>query len=113
MIRRPPRSTRTDTLFPYTARFRSVEYPAQALCVRPLAVSAPTGGNQFPKRGKQEHARASRRIENSRIGTRAIALQRATRRTPEQVGDRPGRIVSALLSQIERASCRERVVHYW
>src|SRR3546814_11586199 len=24
MIRRPPRSTRTDTLFPYTARFRSV-----------------------------------------------------------------------------------------
>src|SRR3546814_9595695 len=23
MIRRPPRSTRTDTLFPYTARFRS------------------------------------------------------------------------------------------
>src|SRR3546814_20497548 len=25
MIRRPPRSTRTDTLFPYTARFRSAE----------------------------------------------------------------------------------------
>src|SRR3546814_10225104 len=24
MIRRPPRSTRTDTLFPYTALFRSV-----------------------------------------------------------------------------------------
>src|SRR3546814_12035659 len=25
MIRRPPRSTRTDTLFPYTTRFRSSE----------------------------------------------------------------------------------------
>src|SRR3546814_19267839 len=25
MIRRPPRSTRTDTLFPYTTRFRSAE----------------------------------------------------------------------------------------
>src|SRR3546814_4004103 len=25
MIRRPPRSTRTDTLFPYTTRFRSEE----------------------------------------------------------------------------------------
>src|SRR3546814_4941517 len=25
MIRRPPRSTRTDTLFPYTTRFRSFE----------------------------------------------------------------------------------------
>src|SRR3546814_12893022 len=26
MIRRPPRSTRTDTLFPYTTLFRSVAY---------------------------------------------------------------------------------------
>src|SRR3546814_5954460 len=25
MMRRPPRSTRTDTLFPYTTRFRSVD----------------------------------------------------------------------------------------
>src|SRR3546814_13258801 len=25
MLRRPPRSTRTDTLFPYTTRFRSPE----------------------------------------------------------------------------------------
>src|SRR3546814_12844956 len=30
MIRRPPRSTRTDTLFPYTTLFRSVE----AFCSR-------------------------------------------------------------------------------
>src|SRR3546814_17283147 len=28
MIRRPPRSTRTDTLFPYTTLFRSLEPPA-------------------------------------------------------------------------------------
>src|SRR3546814_10018304 len=28
MIRRPPRSTRTDTLFPYTTLFRSPAYPA-------------------------------------------------------------------------------------
>src|SRR3546814_6602334 len=26
MLRRPPRSTRTDTLFPYTLLFRSVKY---------------------------------------------------------------------------------------
>src|SRR3546814_15819914 len=25
MVRRPPRSTRTDTLFPYTTRFRSAQ----------------------------------------------------------------------------------------
>src|SRR3546814_1407506 len=30
MIRRPPRSTRTDTLFPYTTLFRSALPPAQA-----------------------------------------------------------------------------------
>src|SRR3546814_7130780 len=29
MIRRPPRSTRTDTLFPYTTLFRSAPYPAR------------------------------------------------------------------------------------
>src|SRR3546814_19753840 len=27
MIRRPPRSTRTDTLFPYTTLFRSLNHP--------------------------------------------------------------------------------------
>src|SRR3546814_14634165 len=29
MIRRPPRSTRTDTLFPYTTLFRSTKAPSQ------------------------------------------------------------------------------------
>src|SRR3546814_6293462 len=29
MIRRPPRSTRTDTLFPYTTLFRSTSNPAE------------------------------------------------------------------------------------
>src|SRR3546814_18268344 len=29
MIRRPPRSTRTDTLFPYTTLFRSHEKPCR------------------------------------------------------------------------------------
>src|SRR3546814_6759509 len=30
MKRRPPRSTRTDTLFPYTTLFRSVEHPERS-----------------------------------------------------------------------------------
>src|SRR3546814_13915642 len=33
MIRRPPRSTRTDTLFPYTTLFRS----ASSYCARPVS----------------------------------------------------------------------------
>src|SRR3546814_15086760 len=32
MIRRPPRSTRTDTLFPYTTLFRSTSYSPRAVC---------------------------------------------------------------------------------
>src|SRR3546814_19809734 len=32
MIRRPPRSTRTDTLFPYTTLFRSSDFRSQATC---------------------------------------------------------------------------------
>src|SRR3546814_11127335 len=31
MIRRPPRSTRTDTLFPYTTLFRSLDVPPAPL----------------------------------------------------------------------------------
>src|SRR3546814_1860147 len=34
MIRRPPRSTRTDTLFPYTTLFRSIGVLQQAECQR-------------------------------------------------------------------------------
>src|SRR3546814_6634877 len=34
MIRRPPRSTRTDTLFPYTTLFRSNPHAAHALTAR-------------------------------------------------------------------------------
>src|SRR3546814_9392609 len=49
MIRRPPRSTRTDTLFPYTTLFRS-----------DLGV----GGNEArPQRGEVEVAEGQRRID--------------------------------------------------
>src|SRR3546814_14725696 len=37
MIRRPPRSTRTDTLFPYTTLFRS--RPDEATCMAPVQAS--------------------------------------------------------------------------
>src|SRR3546814_5224551 len=32
MLRRPPRSTRTDTLFPYTTLFRSIYNPKISFC---------------------------------------------------------------------------------
>src|SRR3546814_17963594 len=51
MIRRPPRSTRTDTLFPYTTLFRSTcgdpprrSYALRRLSRRILARPRPQGG---------------------------------------------------------------------
>src|SRR3546814_18509436 len=38
MIRRPPRSTRTDTLFPYTTLFRS-DYEALRIFNRPIVIA--------------------------------------------------------------------------
>src|SRR3546814_3156057 len=42
MIRRPPRSTRTDTLFPYTTLFRSAGLPANNAARRFARRCAPT-----------------------------------------------------------------------
>src|SRR3546814_5546829 len=48
MIRRPPRSTRTDTLFPYTTLFRSLHAGRQAIGPaqrQRIDIGARTGGN--------------------------------------------------------------------
>src|SRR3546814_8732192 len=55
MIRRPPRSTRTDTLFPYTTLFRSPAHPdARRRAARPAL--APRDRDQRP-RGDGSHRR--------------------------------------------------------
>src|SRR3546814_11556161 len=51
MIRRPPRSTRTDTLFPYTTLFRSAE-PWQA-CPRRRAPHRPRDLADHPVTGRR------------------------------------------------------------
>src|SRR3546814_1852093 len=56
MIRRPPRSTRTDTLFPYTTLFRSA---ARARLRRPQQASdAHGGGRGLPRRHSDRGAAA-------------------------------------------------------
>src|SRR3546814_8496294 len=45
MIRRPPRSTRTDTLFPYTTLFRS--HALVPFVVRPRRIDELRARNQF------------------------------------------------------------------
>src|SRR3546814_4731554 len=70
MIRRPPRSTRTDTLFPYTTLFRSdiVDQPPVDDPPRPRALEIERGGGQagaaVPDEGDGAHgvARGGDRI---------------------------------------------------
>src|SRR3546814_7663481 len=65
MIRRPPRSTRTDTLFPYTTLFRSPQSVERQALHRNLAITdeigemplgpASAGQDAAPRRRSEEH----------------------------------------------------------
>src|SRR3546814_8977871 len=50
MIRRPPRSTRTDTLFPYTTLFRSVAFPVFECCTGPVRIVERLGSPELRER---------------------------------------------------------------
>src|SRR3546814_7940474 len=71
MIRRPPRSTRTDTLFPYTPLFRSCPGPPwpRPKLRRPLPSLLPSRRHRSPARRGPDRAttasssRAKRRSE--------------------------------------------------
>src|SRR3546814_4165598 len=60
MIRRPPRSTRTDTPFPYTTLFRSSDQSAGSRPVR--ARERRPGRHSQPLRRRDYDARARRRL---------------------------------------------------
>src|SRR3546814_1630525 len=63
MIRRPPRSTRTDTLFPYTTLFRSVGADH-----RLAGLALERGGERRHVRGRADRAELRRCV---RIGVQA------------------------------------------
>src|SRR3546814_10598846 len=48
MVRRPPRSTRTDTLFPYSTLFRSPSSRPHRIRTRTPSASEPNGGVASP-----------------------------------------------------------------
>src|SRR3546814_5918106 len=69
MIRRPPRSTRTDTLFPYTTLFRS---PARAPGRQPTthrSCSTGRGVAQWRLAGSGADGTAGRRTRRGRVAT--------------------------------------------
>src|SRR3546814_16756281 len=107
MIRRPPRSTRTDTLFPYTTLFRSRGVGRMAgLRDRPArrhdpVLDLPTHPRTAALLGRQAAA----------AGPAAGRLRAVQRPAAHQDLAAPAR-PAARLRQIGRASCRERVCQY-
>src|SRR3546814_8870505 len=71
MIRRPPRSTRTDTLFPYTTLFRS---PGRCAWISARSASDPVTSPTFGTSAETRHERAS-------------SASRATRRSEEHTSE--------------------------
>src|SRR3546814_8683828 len=69
MIRRPPRSTRTDTLFPYTTLFRSSSR-------RPASVGPLSGHRPQPARGAVRRRRPDR--GGNRRGARHLRSEEHT-----------------------------------
>src|SRR3546814_18002295 len=106
MIRRPPRSTRTDTLFPYTTLFRS----AQTQRTLPFS-------SMFMASGPTISADATAAIIDS-----GEFCMLATNKTAQAAVSIGGNALlnlgcgiasnSNLAKEIGRASCRERVCEY-
>src|SRR3546814_16635356 len=107
MIRRPPRSTRTDTLFPYTTLFRS-----QLVDIEGLGGLALDGGALEEGRthvGKLLVWRFGQRLDPAA----AVLFRLAAK--PERERGNVGQLPRALdrrMAEIGRASCRARVCQY-
>src|SRR3546814_16044274 len=113
MIRRPPRSTRTDTLFPYTTLLRSLA---------PTAVEPDIGANrvrnvdaqrllQLPRARLEGIGAAGKRADRAQIDH--IGRKLVFRRLFEIGGDL--HVLAAAdraAFEIGRASCRERVCQF-
>src|SRR3546814_19629598 len=106
MIRRPPRSTRTDTLFPYTTLFRSHRIGEAALDPRfhrvDLLVLRSIQRIGHPRRPHRCGIGLSPGIEMAILAGEAVADELL----------RIGAGVGEDRHEIGRASCRERVCQY-
>src|SRR3546814_421511 len=84
MIRRPPRSTRTDTLFPYTTLFRSTELAHVPQAVLDLADAS---GDVSPSRQDEPYRRAISGIYARLAATHRSLVGKAAPRTSALKGE--------------------------
>src|SRR3546814_16617729 len=88
MIRRPPRSTRTDTLFPYTTLFRSraaVDIRRRQPAIDVTLAIGVFGRQRAGGAGPDEHGNAIGAMARDRIGNRATKTVLLQRQRGEQV----------------------------
>src|SRR3546814_6810665 len=71
MIRRPPRSTRTDTLFPYTTLFRSPPQPGWEASLSALVLRCNRRQPEGPAHGAQVSDRPRRRTRHGNAKPRS------------------------------------------
>src|SRR3546814_993920 len=81
MIRRPPRSTRTDTLFPYTTLFRSADQRQ-----RGIFLTQRCDGNAAFACERARH-RTHQRIEIERLGQIIIGADLGRARSEEHTSE--------------------------
>src|SRR3546814_13780748 len=106
MIRRPPRSTLTYTLFPYTTLFRS-----DAITVR--RCDAVAQGQDAGAAPIQELLRVALRFVVQLLQQHRVGLDQAAALPDlQQVAHRLDAVLALGQVQIGRASCRERVCQY-
>src|SRR3546814_11826057 len=115
MIRRPPRSTRTDTLFPYTTLFRSAWLADADIAAAVLRVVA----DAHDVAARQPQAARPLNLEEEEFGGiggpsdfESAAFERpALDRRPVVIADKPA-VLEPPANQIGKASCRERGCQY-
>src|SRR3546814_15843278 len=114
MIRRPPRSTRTDTLFPYTTLFRSQRpfVPAYDVPTWPeprAAGGLRAGGASWPA---IDHGTVCARSADEHRSTAAgFCRPRVCHRT-DYLSLAVGVVFDSAFCKLGRASCRESVCQY-
>src|SRR3546814_19338355 len=113
MIRRPPRSTRPDTSFPYTTLFRSLLQRAGLYC---HWSGAGVGGAQQPGAGTvhDETAGAGHHTRESvcaaKTATEGEHVRIGIKRIEGEIAAQGKRACAVV--EIGRASCRESVCQY-
>src|SRR3546814_14745071 len=106
MIRRPPRSTRTDTLFPYTTLFRSrgsARAETRTARMEDVVTRHHESLTELGRMLGQESDTISRGLRQQVDAVRGLIGQ--AQDTLQSAGAR-------VVAEIGRASCRERVCQY-